>query len=77
MRLIRQFLTEILLLFLLGGIAGFAIPSVPSISCSACSGELRTSTRSRLAGACGVCCAVSASRTIFGLAPAWLMSVSI
>jgi putative ABC transport system permease protein len=76
-RLIRQLLTEILLLFLLGGIAGFAIlfgaqhfllqlvpESLPhlndiSINCDVLVFAIAVSV---------------AAGTIFGLAPAWLMS---
>ena len=76
-RLIRQLLTEILLLFLLGGIAGFAIlfgaqrfllrlvpESLPHLN------DIGVGW-----GVLGFAVAVSvAAGTIFGLAPAWLMS---
>ena len=76
-RLIRQFLTESLLLFLLGGIAGFAILF--------CTGHflLRLVPESLPHmndisinwGVLAFALAVSvAAGTIFGLAPAWLMS---
>jgi putative ABC transport system permease protein len=76
-RLIRQLLTEILLLFLLGGIAGFAIlfcaqhlllqlvpESLPHLNDIAIRGGVLV-----FALALSV-----AAGTIFGLAPAWLMS---
>jgi predicted permease len=76
-RLIRQLLTEILLLFLLGGIAGFAIlfctqhfllrlvpESLPHLNDIAVGWGVLV-----FAGAVSV-----AAGTIFGLAPAWLMS---
>ena len=76
-RLIRQLLTEILLLFLLGGIAGFAIlfctqhfllrlvpESLPHLNDIAVGWDVLM-----FAVAASV-----AAGTIFGLAPAWLMS---
>ena len=76
-RLIRQFLTEILLLFMLGGVAGFAIlfgaqhlllrlipDSLPHLN------EIGVGW-----GVLVFAVAISvAAGTIFGLAPAWLMS---
>ena len=78
-RLIRQFLVESLLLFLLGGIAGFAVllcvghfllrlvpESLPHLN------DIGINW-----GVLGFALAVSlAAGTIFGLAPAWLMSRS-
>jgi predicted permease len=77
MRLMRQFLAESLLLFVLGGIAGFAIlfvtrkfllqlvpESLPHLNDIAINW-----------GVLGFALAVSAvAGTVFGLAPAWLMS---
>ena len=76
-RLVRQLLTEILLLFLLGGIAGFAVlfsaqrfllrlipESLPHLN------EIAVGWGVLLFA---VCVSVAAG-TIFGLAPAWLMS---
>ena len=76
-RLIRQFLAESLLLFLLGGIAGFAVLF--------CTGHFllrlvpeslpHLNNISINWGVLGFALAVSvAAGTIFGLAPAWLMS---
>ncbi|HLJ90794.1 MAG TPA: ABC transporter permease [Candidatus Angelobacter sp.] len=76
-RLIRQLLTEILLLFLLGGIAGFAVLFCTQhfllrlIPESLPHGSDITVGWGVLAFAMAVCLAAG---TIFGLAPAWLMS---